>query len=166
MEEKLKSNSETKEKELSNLIKAKAVAMRLEGSSPLQIAIILKCDIDAMEEYLNGLKLTEETMKLLYNRKISNKQISQECVIPINIVDSWRNIIGIKRQRRRAKHKMEVQEKLAAIETSKMTRHKERAALLEAVKVEPKQLSTGEKQKLDLQGKKLLTLDTSEGQER
>ncbi len=166
MEGKLKPNSETKERELSNLIKAKAVPMRLEGSSPLQIAIILKCDIDVMEEYLNGLKLTEKTMKLLYSRRVSNEQISQECGIPINIVDSWRNIIGIKRQKRRAKHKMEAQENLAAKEAPMMTSHKERVALLELVKIEPQQLNTGGKQKLDLQGNNLLTLDASKGQER
>lgn len=143
MESKFGANGKTNEKELSKLTKAKAVPMRLDGRSFLEISILLNCDEDAIEEYLTGLKLTEETMKLLYNRKVPSEQISQKCDIPINVVNSWRNIIATNRQKRRAEHKAD--HKLAVKEMIKKA-DDGRAKFLESVKVKSQELVSQRKQ--------------------
>ncbi len=159
MENNLQENGKTKEKELDPLLKAKAVTMRLRGYNFQEISRELNCEEEAVEEYLSDLKLTEETLSLLHNKKISSQRISDECGIPINLVDGWRNIIFVNKQNIKAEHR-KVREVSAKKAAQKMD--SERSAMLKSLKIEPQPRDEKKEQEMDSLSQKLIEEMTDE----
>ena len=96
----LANSTDTGKNKLELQDKVNAIKMYLCGKDFSMIARGIGCEISIIEDYLNSIKLSKETLGLLHDNKVSSEYISNKYGIPINLVNDWRAVIAKEEQRK------------------------------------------------------------------